>query len=257
MSEVTYEQRGAVGIITINRPEALNALNRALRLGLIAALDRAAGAAEVRVVVLHGAGRGFGAGLDLRDVRRDRESIRQMVADEFNPGILRIAEMPKPVIGAVHGFASGISAGYVLACDLVVMGEQAFLQLPFASIGLIPDGGLCWQLARRLGHQLAFQLFADTEKLDATRCLQLGLANKLVPDADAFAAALGWAERLAQKAPLALRYGKQAMRAAPAARLDEIMALEMQLQQECGVSDDASEGIRAFLEKRTPRFQGH
>jgi 2-(1,2-epoxy-1,2-dihydrophenyl)acetyl-CoA isomerase len=256
MSEVLFAETGATATITLNRPQALNAFNKAARLDFIFAMKQAEAASGVRALVIHGAGRGFSAGVDLNEAGTPGMSTKTIIDEEFNPGILAITRIAKPVICALHGFASGIGVGFVLACDLVVMGDQSFMQLPFASISLVPDGGICWQLVRRVGLQRAFEMAVDGERIPAARCLELGLVNKVVPEAEVLEAAQNWAARLAVKAPLALAAAKQAMRAAASLDLESVMALESRLQQACGASEDAREGITAFLQKRSPQFKG-
>jgi 2-(1,2-epoxy-1,2-dihydrophenyl)acetyl-CoA isomerase len=234
----------------------LNAFNKSTRLAFIRAMQQAAAASGVRALVIHGAGRGVSAGVDLNEAGNSGMSVKTAIEEEFNPGILAITRLPKPVICAVHGFASGIGVGFVLACDLVVMGDQSFMQLPFAGISLVPDGGICWQLVRRVGYQRAYEMAVEGERILAPRCLELGLVNKVVPEADVLETAQGWAARLAVKAPLALAAAKEAMRAAATLDLEAVMALESRLQQFCGGSEDAREGITAFLQKRAPQFKG-
>lgn len=260
--EVRYAEEGHVATVTLNRPDRLNAFNQAQCLDLIAALRGAAQSEAVRAVVLCGAGRGFSAGADLKDSSAQnatptRESIRMQLEDEYNPGILAIQRMPKPVIAAVTGFAAGIGVAYALACDLIVMGEHAFLQLPFANIALIPDGGACWQLVQRLGYARAFEIAVEGERISAARCIEWGLANRIVHDAEVLREARGWAARLAAKAPRAIAGTKQAMRfAESAASMVEVMQLEVRQQQACATSEDFHEGVRAFLEKRAAKFTG-
>ena len=148
-----YELRGPVALITLNRPEALNAFDGALRVQLAAALQRAASDAQVRSVVLTGAGRAFSAGADLK---ADGDEVSRQLNDEYGLGIRAIMEMPKPVIAAVEGLVAGIGCAFVLASDLVVMAEDGYFTLPFHNIGLVPDGGINWLLERQVGARRAF-----------------------------------------------------------------------------------------------------
>jgi 2-(1,2-epoxy-1,2-dihydrophenyl)acetyl-CoA isomerase len=250
---VDYAEDGAVAVITLNRPATLNAFDKTLRLEVPAALRSADRSDGVRAIVLCGAGRGFSSGADLTE-RVSAADVPRILEREYAPGILAIAQSDKPVIAAVHGFATGIAAAYVLACDLVVMGESAFMQMPFARVGLVPDGGLCWHLAHRLGHRMAFEVAIEGERLAAARCRELGLANRVVPDERVMPEAVSWARKLASQPRLALAGTKRALRAAGGASLEETMRVEARWQRDCVASPDFVEGVGAFLSKRAPRF---
>ena len=257
MSAALYEQRGAIALITMNRPENLNSFNNALRLALLAAVARAAADDSVRAVVLTGAGRGFSAGADLAAGEMPTPvAVVEQLENEYGPAVLHLAEMGKVTIAAVNGFATGIGAGYALACDLVVMGESAFLQVPFNRIGLVPDGGVCWQLVERIGHHRALELSLEAERVPAARCVQLGLANRAVPDDQVLPAALEWAERITQAAPIAVRETKRVMRRAAVSTLKQTISDEAQAQSRCIGSADFQEGVAAFLQKRAAKFMG-
>lgn len=257
MSEALYEQHGAVAVISMNRPDHLNSFDDALRRALKEAVGRAAADESVRALVLTGAGRGFSAGADLAAGEMPTpEGVIRMLEEDYGATILQLAEMPKITIAAVNGFAAGIGVGFALACDLVAMGESAFLQVPFNRIGLVPDGGVCWQLVERVGYRRALELSLEAERIPATRCVELGLANRVVPDAQLQAAAREWAERLTHAAPLAVRGTKQVMRAAVGATLRQTILDEAQAQSHCIGSADFREGVAAFLQKRPPKFTG-
>ncbi|MBI1731691.1 MAG: enoyl-CoA hydratase/isomerase family protein [Gammaproteobacteria bacterium] len=253
---ILYERDASIAIITLNRPESLNAFNQDMRLKLIEATDRARDDAAVRVVVLTGAGRCFSAGADLKAGFGNGADVERSLNGEYGPSLLNLRDMAKPVIAAVNGFAAGIGLSYALVCDLVVMGENAFLLSPFANIGLIPDGGATWLLARALGYRRAYQMAIECEKLPAADCLSLGLANRLAQDDKVADAARTWAHDLSRRAPLALARSKQLMRGAGRWDYAQAIGEEAALQHLCIDSADCREGIEAFLEKRKPEFNG-
>jgi len=257
MNEVLLEQRGPIAIITLNRPDALNAFDAPLRLGTRSMLQRVAADDSVRAVVLAAAGRGFSAGADLKEFESVQGAdVERMITEEYGGGIRAIATMRKPVIAAVNGFAAGIGTSYALACDLVVMGEKAFFQVPFQKIGLVPDGGMCWQLAERVGHRRSFEIAAFGERVPAAKCLDWGLCNRVVPDDRVLDEALSLAEPLCEAAPVALVALKQMLRSAPDLGFDATLREEARLQRGCADTRDFQEGVAAFKAKRPPRFTG-
>ena len=251
---VKYEQKDAVAVITLHRPDAMNSFNTELRAALVDALEKANHDDSVRVVVLTGEGRTFSAGADLKaGIDRDVADILQQ---EYRPVQEAIAEIPKPVIAAVPGSAAGIGLSIALHCDLLIMADNAFLLSPFTTISLIPDGGLNWLLVHQLGYRCAFQLSVESERIPAQRCVELGLANKAVPAAELMPAALEWARSLAERAPLSMAATKKVMRFAANKDWGEAYDMEAKLQGELLGSDDNREGIQAFFEKRPPKFTG-
>ena len=251
---VKYEQHSAVAVITLHRPEAMNAFNTELRADLAAALDKAHNDDSVRVVVLTGEGRTFSAGADLKaGIDKDVSEILQV---EYRPVQEAIANIPKPVIAAIPGSAAGIGLSIALQCDLLIMADNAFMLSPFTTISLVPDGGMNWMLVRQLGYRRAFQLSIESERIGAARCVELGLANKAVPAEELSSAALEWAKALASRAPLSLAATKKAMRYAADHDWSSSYDLEAELQGTLLDSEDNREGIQAFLEKRAPKFTG-
>ena len=252
---IRYEAADRVALITLTRPEALNAVDTRMRAELPLALTRAADDPSIRAVVLTGEGRAFSAGADLKEDLRELD-ITRILIDEYKPAFDAIVAMDKPVLSAIHGSAAGISLALALVCDLCVLGQNAFLLCPFSTIGLIPDGGTNFLLVRQLGYRRAYQLAIEAERIGAQQAFELGLVNRVVPDGTVLEYTMDWARRLAERAPLALARTKKIMRLAAAATYEETFLEEARVQRECLLSDDFVEGRDAFLEKRKPHFKG-
>ena len=256
LDTVRWSQDGPVATITIYRPDAMNSFNSELRRDLLTAFQRAAGDAGVRAVVLTGEGRSFSAGADLKGSLQTDRTVEQQLQEEYRPILECIAEMPQPVIAAVGGSAAGIGMSYALACDLLVMADDAFLLSPFTTISLVPDGGLNWLMVHQLGYRRAFQLSVESERIGAERCLELGLANKIVPAETLLDEAQLWARSLAERAPLSLAATKRAMRHAASGSWESTFDVEAPMQDELRSSEDCAEGVAAFFEKRKAKFAG-
>lgn len=255
---VLYEKTNGVAIITMNRPEALNAFNASLRNDLLAAIRTADADHEIRAVLLTGAGRAFCVGADLKEpYNPPHETIEEQIMLEYKPILDLISGSHKPVIAAVRGPAAGIGASFAMACDLTIMASDAYLYLAFSAVALVPDGGATWHLVHALGYKRAFEAIVDGHKIPAARCVELGLANKVIPVDGFDAEARAFACLIATRAPLAVRYAKELARAATRSSLEQIIALEAQRQHITITSADAKEGAHAFFEKRAPRFSGN
>jgi 2-(1,2-epoxy-1,2-dihydrophenyl)acetyl-CoA isomerase len=252
---VRYEHTDGVAVIALARPDAMNSFTSQLSFDLLDALEKAHNDDTVRAVVLTGEGRCFSAGADLKG-GLDGRTVYGKLQYEYRPVMTAVASMPKPVIAAVPGSAAGIGLSLALTCDLLIMADNAFLLSPFTTISLVPDGGLNWLLVRQLGYRRAFQLSVESERIDAERCVQLGLANKAVPAEQLQAAAREWAMALVKRAPLSLAATKKVMRLAMDHDWESCFNAEAELQQTLVGCPDNLEGVKAFFEKRAPEFKG-
>ncbi|MEM7020115.1 MAG: enoyl-CoA hydratase-related protein [Pseudomonadota bacterium] len=174
----------------------------------------------------------------------------------YKPTLMSIADMKKPVISAVNGAAAGVGSAFVMTCDLTIMADNAYVLQAFSNIGLIPDGGATWLLSNTIGYKRAYQLAVEAERIPAEICLEMGLANKVVPADALMDEAWAWAEKIASRPPLSLKYTKKAMRQASQISLADAISLEASFQQVCSNSQDAREGVQAFFEKRPANFTG-
>ena len=251
---VSVTQAGEIATVTLHRPEAYNAFNRAMRARFASALIQLESDPTIRIVVLHGSGRGFSAGVDLKEPA-GRPS-HEVLEDEFRPCLEPIWTSQKLYIASVHGHAAGIAAALVLACDLVVMETEAALSLAFAEIGLIPDGGLCWHLTQALGPQKALAAIIEGAGLPADRCFQAGLANRVVDPGAALDAAQAWARELAGRAPLAVSAAKALVSRSRSSTLAEMFSAEAAAQTRLAGSQDHHRGVAAFLARSAPVFSG-
>lgn len=252
---IRYAEEGGIATITLDRPEVMNALNRAMRAEITAAVTRAA--ASARVIVLTGTGRAFCSGQDLADPSLGADfDVGRVLAEEYEPMLRAIVAAPVPVIAAVNGTAAGAGANLALAADVVIAAEGASFIQAFTRIGLIPDAGGTWILPRTIGMARAMgaALFAD--RITARQAADWGMIWESVADAEFEAHWRTRAAALAAGPAAAYVRVKQALRASLSNGFDAQLALEARLQGECGATADFREGVAAFLEKRAPRFTG-
>jgi len=254
------ESEGIV-TITLNRPEKLNAFIGHMRRDLAEALEHAASERSARVVVITGAGRAFSAGGDVAFMaelmeRNDSEEFARILGAGRRV-ILAIRQMTKPVIAAVNGIASGAGCNLALACDFRIASTDASFSQSFAKVGLHPDWGGTFFLPRLVTPNKACEMFFLGESIDAAEALRLNIVNRVVGPEELEAATLQLAQRLRASAPVALAAAKHAVYLSDASDLEEMLRYETESQLRCFESDDAHEGIRAFLEKRDAKFTGH
>ena len=257
---VLHDRRDGYAVLTLNRPERLNAFNEDQHMKLRAALAECAGDPSCRAVILTGAGRGFCAGQDLSDrdptLMGENPDLGQTLETYYNPLVRQLRALPKPVICAVNGVAAGAGANIALSCDIVIASRTASFIQAFARIALVPDAGGTYWLTRHLGEARAKALALTAEPLSAQQAADWGLIWKAVDDAELMAEAEKLAAHFAQGPTHAYALTKQAIHAASVNSLDEQLDLERQLQREAGKSNDYKEGVAAFLEKRPAVFSG-
>ena len=244
-----------VATLTLNRPDALNALNATMRRELAAAFRAAAKDDATRAVVITGAGRGFCAGADLRGGTGERD-FRRVLTTEYNPLIEAIRTLPKPVVAAVNGVAAGAGVSLAFAADLVVAADDARFVPAFARIGLVPDSGLTRALVRGVGRHRAFEILMGERQLGADDARDLGLVAAVVPGDRLMEVAGQVARRLAAGPTTAIGLTKRLLNRAEDGTLADALAVEAALQDVSGRTDDHAEGVAAFGEKRDPEFSG-
>jgi len=252
---VGYAVESGVAWIRLNRPESLNAVNGALRRGLVDAVRRAERDEAAKVVVVTGEGRAFCAGADVREFGA-REGAVEDIRGDYELVLGRLHSMPKPTIAALNGVAAGIGASLAFVCDLRYAVPQASFIEAFVRIGLTVDGGATWLLPRLIGSGRALEMFYTGEPMGAEEAARLGLVNRVLPPEELEPFVRGLAERLAAGPTRALGAIKRSVDHAARSTLEEAMEFEFHLQGVQMRNEDFREGVGAFLEKRQPRFQG-
>jgi 2-(1,2-epoxy-1,2-dihydrophenyl)acetyl-CoA isomerase len=258
---INLEMCGAVGVVTLNRPDSLNALTTQVGQEFMAAVAEARGSGA-RAIIVTGAGRAFCAGGDLREMQRiaEREGKVEAFFDEplrlLNECILLIRRSPLPFIAAVNGAASGGGCNLALACDLVVASESARFNQAFIRIGLVPDCGGTFILPRLVGWKRATELMMNGDVISANRALEMGMINAVVSDEELNSKALAMAEKLAQAPTAAIGQIKELLERSATNDYGGQLELEREAQIQSGQTKDFGEGVAAFLEKRPPKFVG-
>jgi 2-(1,2-epoxy-1,2-dihydrophenyl)acetyl-CoA isomerase len=257
MATILSETNDSVRILRLNRPEKFNSFNREMALLLIKELDTAATDKAIRAVLITGEGKAFCAGQDLAEaIDENGPGIRTIVEEHYNPIILKIRSLPKPVIAAVNGVAAGAGANIALACDILLAAKSASFIQAFSKIGLIPDSGGTYTLPRLVGINLASALMITGDKLSADEARNFGAVYKVFDDGELQSKALELAQQISLMPTKAIAFTKELLNKTFSNTLEQQLNAERDLQVSSAESYDYSEGVKAFLEKRKPLFRG-
>lgn len=257
MSFILSETKTNVLILKLNRPDKFNSFNREMALQLISELDKAEKDKNIRAIVITGEGKAFCAGQDLAEAKDPNgPGIERIVAEHYNPIILKIRNIEKPIIAAVNGVAAGAGANIALACDIVFVGKSASFIQAFSKIGLVPDSGGTYTLPRLVGFNMASALMITGDKVTSDEAIQYGMAYKQFDDNVLLAQTLVNAEHVAAMPTKAIGLTKRLLNDTYTNTLEQQLNFEKELQVQSAQSYDYKEGVNAFLEKRKPGFRG-
>jgi 2-(1,2-epoxy-1,2-dihydrophenyl)acetyl-CoA isomerase len=258
MSSILFEVKNNVAVITLNRPEKFNAFNREMALLLQDKLTECETNDEVRAILITGAGKAFCAGQDLAEVvDPNGPGMNRILSEHYNPLVMKLRHLMKPIVVAVNGVAAGAGANMAFCCDIIVASSSASFIQAFSKIGLIPDTGGTYFLPRLIGFQKASALMMLGDKVDAVEAERLGMVYKIFDGEVLMDEATKIAETLAQMPTKGLGLTKKALNNSMCDSLDEQLQTEDSYQQKAAATNDFKEGVDAFLEKRKPVFKGN
>jgi 2-(1,2-epoxy-1,2-dihydrophenyl)acetyl-CoA isomerase len=255
---ILLQVENGVATITLNRPKVFNSFNREMAFAMQDALDQCATDEKVRAVLITGEGKAFCAGQDIQEITNPElhPGFKAILDDHYNPIVLKIRNLEKPVIAAVNGVAAGAGANLALCCDVVIATESAAFIQAFSKIGLIPDSAGTFFLPRLIGFGKASAAMMLADKISATEADQMGMIYKVVKDDEFFAFAKATSQKLADLPTVALANTKKALNQSFSNTVEEQLALESKLQIESASTEDYAEGVASFMEKRKPVFKG-
>ena len=256
-SSLDFKTEGPIGVLSVKRPEALNALNKQVLADLDSALTKLEATTDIRALIITGSGeKAFVAGADIKEMEDINPSQSTEFARRGQSVFSRLENLKIPSIAAVNGFALGGGLELALACDFILASNKAKLGLPEVSLGLIPGYGGTQRLARHCGQQVAKLFVLTGDMFSAEQCLSFGLVTQVVEPQDLMAEAMKRAQSIAKRSPVAVRLAKEAISKGFDLSLKEGLALEAELFQKTFSSNDKTEGVKAFIEKRAPQFKG-
>lgn len=257
MPSIIFETKDNIGFITLNRPEKLNTFNREMAFLMQEKLDACKEDKSIRCVVITGTGKAFSAGQDLDDlVGPEGAQIQHILSEQFNPIIIKIRELKKPVVAAVNGIAAGAGANIPLCCDIAIAAKSASFVQAFSKLGLVPDSGGSFFLPRLIGWQKASALMMLSEKVSAEEAERMGMIYKCFDDEKFPDEVNALSRKLAQMPTMGLAYTKKALQWSSTHTIYEQLQNEDKLQQWAAATMDFKEGLKAFIEKRNPVFKG-
>ena len=257
MNTILTEEKNNVLVVTLNRPEKLNCFNREMALQLISVLDEAENNNNIRAIIITGMGKAFCAGQDLSEaIDPNGPGIKKIVGEHYNPIILKIRSIEKPIIGVINGVAAGAGANIALACDIIYASKSASFIQAFSKIGLIPDSGGTYTLPRLVGFNLASALMISGDKLSADDAKNFGIVYKVFDEENLMELSIASAIKIAAMPTKAIGLTKRLLNKTYTNSLEQQLVLEKNLQIEAANTSDYKEGVNAFLEKRSPYFKG-